>query len=659
MKSLIQCRSKKPVVGHAFAKFKMKGYSLKILSLVLFYLLQGPNVLGQSLTVSPQHPRPGEEIKIIYRPVGGALEKEQQISCAAILYNRLLPEQINLKLDRKGDSFTGSLPTSKESQFVAFKFFNDLVKDEKSVNYQYLFYSDEQPVVGARYAQASLLIDDRDMRFYGLKTPNYSKAFELLKLEKRFNIEDKFQVAIIKAYYTCLLKTNAPFAEKEIVEYLASLDQQNKTAQFYILNFWLYRLLNKQEMSQQYLAQLKVNYPNSPMFFTERYSAIENAKTGDEMEILINKLRQDYQDSEDGQHILADFALSFDRKLSKAYGKDLNFDKFYIHLKRDNDYLIRALSANEVASFLSSRNIHLPEAEEISLLSLTYLDSAVNELPLKDNLQTIHSNKIKHSIAYGYILYQNGKYAAALEVLENLKANGMEKDMEFQTYYGLALAKTKQFAKAMPILELAISNGDANQILTEVFKESYLASGGTPQNYELKLAELFDTAAKSGRFKLQKTMINETMPNFMLLDAEGKQVSLANFKGKTIVMDFWAMWCFPCKQSFPGMQKLVNKYGGEEVVFLFVNTVEKNRNGLTKFVSDYMKENKYNFHVLFDQPRKDNPNLFNLFSMLKLRSLPTKIVIDKQGKIRFKSIGYLGSDEAVVKELSEQIDLVK
>jgi thiol-disulfide isomerase/thioredoxin len=659
MKSLTKHRLRKPDVGHAFAKFKIKTHSLKVLSLALFSLLPVLNVLGQSLTVSPEHPRPGETIKIIYRPFGGALGNEQQISCTAILFNRLLPEQINLKLDRKGDLFTGSLATSKESQFVAFKFFNGLVKDEKSVNYQYLFYGDQQPVVGARYAEASLLTDERDMRFYGLKIPDYSKAFELLKLEKRSNIEDKFQVPIIRAYYSCLLKINHPLAEREILDYLTSLSRKNKTEQFFILNFWLYRILNRQELSQQFLAQLKVDYPNSPMFFTERYSALESAKTGDEMEGLVKKLNNDYQTSKDGKIILADFETLLARKLSKAYGKDLNLNKFYFYLKRDTSYLFRATSANEVASFLSSRNILLPEAQKISLLSVNYLDSALNEHPLKENLQTIRSNKVKHTATYGHILYQNEKYKEALEVLENLKADGMEKDMEFQAYYALALAKNKQFAKALPILELAISNGDADQALTEVFKESYLALGGTSQSYEIKLAELFDIAAKSGRFKLKKTMINEPMPDFTLMDSNGKKVSLADFKGKTIVMDFWAMWCFPCKQAFPGMQKLVNKYAGEEVVFLFVNTVEKNRNGLTKLVGDYMKENKYSFNVLFDQPQKSNPTIFDLFSMLKLKSLPTKIVIDKQGKIRFKSIGYLGSDEAVVKELSEQIELVK
>lgn len=646
-------------VSHVFAFFKIKRNNLLLLYVMILCLFQGLNLFGQTLTILPKYPKPGEVLRISYYPIGGALEKEQQISCTVILFSGLLPEQINLKLKKEGDSFTATLTSPKGSQFVAFKFFNAQVKDEKSTNYQFPFYSENEPVVGARYAQEKLLTDDRDMRFYELKTPDYFPAFELLKQEKRSSIEDQYQVAIIREYYGCLLKISPSSARKEILDYLASLNQQNKTEKFYIINFWLYRILNEQELSQQFLAGLKANYPNSPMFFTERYSAIESAKTGDEMEGMVNKLINDYQSSGDGKVILADFMTSFERKISKAYGKDLNLEKFYFYLKRDTSYLYRAISANEVARSLSSKNVRLADAEKISLLSINYLDSTLMKAPLEENPSTIANVKTKHFHTYGYILYQNEKYKEALMALEKAIVNRKEKDIELQTHYALALSKNKQFEKALPILELAISNGDADQTVAEVFKESYLALGGTYKSYELKLTELFEVADKSGKLKLKKTMINEPMNDFTLLDSNGKKVKLGDFKGKTIVMDFWAMWCFPCKQSFPGMRKLADKYADKQVVFLFVNTLEKNRNGLTKLVAEYMKENNYNFKVLFDQPQKDNPAMFDLFSSLNLKSLPTTIVIDKTGNLRFKSVGYLGSDEAVVKELSEQIEMVK
>ncbi|WP_113653202.1 redoxin domain-containing protein [Pedobacter namyangjuensis] len=641
---------------------QLKSYKLRTLFFALLCFFGTLQVAGQTLTVSPEHPKPGDLIEIVYSPKGGALEKQERIFCSAILFDRLLPSQVQLKLDRQGEAYTASIPTSKETQLVAFKFFNGQVSDVKSSSYQYVLYDEKkQPVVGARYAQASLLTEVRDMRFYGLKVPDYQRAFELLRQEKRGSIENRFQVSIVKAYYTCLLKIDGPLAEKQLLQYLASLDQQNKTEKFYILNFWLYRILNRQELSQRSLAGLKLDFPNSAMFFTERYSAIESAKSGNEMERMLRKLTDDYNDAgnEEGKLILADFAMLFNRKLSVAFGKDYNFEKFYSYLKKDTSLLYRSITANEIAGYLSSRNVCLPEAEKISLLSIKYLDSAINVVPLEENLELLKLNKFKSSACYGKVLYQNKKYTQALAVFEDLIAKGGEKDIELKTWYALALAKNKQFAKALPFLEEAISGGAANQDISEAFRESFMALGGTVQNYEVRLATLYDKAGKRETSELHSRMINEPMPDFILTDANGKKVSLGNLKGKTVVMDFWAMWCFPCKQSFPGMQKLVDKYAGQDVVFLFVNTAEKNRNGLTARVSGYMKENKYSFNVLFDQPKTNSPEAFELFSLLKLQSLPTKIVVDKNGRMRFKSTGYLGSDEAVVKELSDQIELVR
>lgn len=658
MNSSTQRRSRRPDVGHAFALFKMKKSNLPYLFVMMFCMLQGSDLLGQSLKVLPEHPKPGDVLKISYSPIGSALEKEQQISCSAILFTGLMSDQISLTLKKEGDFFTATLPSAKGSQLVGFKFFKDEIQDQKSVDYQYSFYGDREPVVGAWYARAKLLTDDLDRRFYGLKTPDYSQAFEFLKLEKRSDIEDKYQIPITREYYACLLKINAPLAEKEILDYLANLNKEPKTEKVYIMNFWLYRISNKQELSQQSLAALKASYPNSPMFFSERYSAIEGAKTGEQMEGMVTTLISDYANNDDGKVILADFMPVLERKICKAYGRDLNLDKFYRYLNKDKDYLYRASSANEVAHFLSSKDVLLSDAAQISLLGLKYLDSA-GMVANSKNAMTIDNfrNNLFHT--YGYVLYQNEKYKEALTYLEKAITNGKDQDTQLQTDYALVLAKNKQFEKALPILENAISNGDSSEAVAEVFKESYLAVGGTGKDYELKLTELFETADKGGKFKLRKTMINEPMPDFNLLDATGKKVKLADLKGKTVVMDFWATWCFPCKQSFPGMQKLVNKYAGKEVVFLFINTLEKNRNGLTKSVGDYMKENKYNFSVLFDQPRKGNSTMFELFSALNLKSIPTKIVIDKTGNIRFKSVGYLGSDDAVVKELSEQIEAVR
>lgn len=132
-------------------------------------------------------------------------------------------------------------------------------------------------------------------------------------------------------------------------------------------------------------------------------------------------------------------------------------------------------------------------------------------------------------------------------------------------------------------------------------------------------------------------------PAFSLTPASGgAPVTLASFKGKVVVLDFWATWCPPCREEIPGFIKLYNDYKAKGVVVVGVS-VDRGGAGLVK---EFMAKNGINYPSLMADAAVQQ-------AYGGIRSIPTTFVIDRNGNIQKKFVG--GHDmsefEAVIKPL--------
>lgn len=117
-------------------------------------------------------------------------------------------------------------------------------------------------------------------------------------------------------------------------------------------------------------------------------------------------------------------------------------------------------------------------------------------------------------------------------------------------------------------------------------------------------------------------------PEFTLADQNGSVHKLSDYKGKTVLLNFWATWCPPCKGEMPDLQTLYENYGYNEddLVVLGVAAPNMGREGDAAAITDFLIENKYSFPVLMDESG-------SMFETFDVYSFPTTFMIDAEGNI--------------------------
>ena len=138
-------------------------------------------------------------------------------------------------------------------------------------------------------------------------------------------------------------------------------------------------------------------------------------------------------------------------------------------------------------------------------------------------------------------------------------------------------------------------------------------------------AETIETEMLNAGFNVFKEKVSSI--DFSLENLEGSKVNLKDFRGKVVMLNFWATWCPPCRREMPSMEKLYSRIDRNKIDIAAVNIQEKKET-----VSDFVSQNNYTFPVLIDEEGK-------AASIYQIRSIPTTFIVDKAGYIRAQFIG--------------------
>ena len=156
-------------------------------------------------------------------------------------------------------------------------------------------------------------------------------------------------------------------------------------------------------------------------------------------------------------------------------------------------------------------------------------------------------------------------------------------------------------------------------------------SGGKPANERAAAPAADETAADAEKITLRFFRNPAPAPAFTARDLDGRQISTAAFKGKVVLINFWATWCPPCRAEIPDLVALQDKYR-DQLQIIGVSEDEGPIEGVRRFAADH----HVNYPVVMMSPEIDK-----MFP--GIGALPTSFVIDRDARIVQKHVGMLTS----------------
>ena len=131
-------------------------------------------------------------------------------------------------------------------------------------------------------------------------------------------------------------------------------------------------------------------------------------------------------------------------------------------------------------------------------------------------------------------------------------------------------------------------------------------------------------------------------PDFTLRTMNGPNLRLAEQRGRVVMVNFWATWCGPCRQEMPHLNRLYEKYRASGFVLLGINVDDDTRNA-----ADVAAKLGLKFPVLLDTDK-------GVSKLYDLSTMPSTVLIDRDGKVRYVHRGYLtGYEDTYDKQIRE------
>ena len=631
------------------------------------------------VTFEPVRAQPGQDLSITYNPAGSPLAGKKDIKGIVYTYENFVWHANDLSLKEENNSWKANIKLAKDCGLVAVKYTSgDLVDNNDDQTFAQMLIDESGKFAVGAYAGWGLLRAPN----YGYSVQQYlrnanisdSAVYFWLNQEISFHPKEASEVMSVP-FCQALFKMQGLSSIPRINRVVAFLSKNSSEENMLkVLSIFRYPLQNK--TSEDSLTKvILTNYPTGNLARLKAFQQVNLEPNFDKKAEQATAFLKQFPYKE------SDFEYNENNRINYT-----------------NVYLMVALQALMQKNYakLTTLASELPFST-IPTIYYKCIDIAHKRKDLDDQtlfapsqalMQRMESFKNQRPAQYLYLspsewtkeyerlfiqtfgliqtnIYRNtGHWDEAMTLANRVQQTLQFKSAELNNEQALLLEHFKQYNQLQEVLVKSMHENQSSPEMIELLKRDYQRVKGNVEGFDDYVSGLKNPALASKELEeLKSIMIKKSMPDWTMKDGNGKTVKFSELRGKTIIMDFWATWCVPCKASFPGMKLAVEKYKNDpNVVFFFVDTEERSPN-YKQEIMQYIKENNYPFTILFDNKlpnQKANDEVFNrICKAFTISGIPQKLIIDKNGKLRFITVGFKGSATGLADEISAMIELTK